>query len=66
MIRASHDSNGDGGSPLPVAMYLAQRYGLAAGVDLRSHAGEQFVPDELWTHRTMMFERHLAWPIRLS
>lgn len=24
------------------------------------------VPDELWTHRTMMFERHLALPIRLS
>jgi hypothetical protein len=24
------------------------------------------VPDELSTHRTMMFARHLAWPIRLS
>jgi glutathione S-transferase len=23
------------------------------------------VPDELWAHRTMMFERHLAWPIAL-
>ena len=24
------------------------------------------VPDELWAHRTTMFERHLEWPIRLS
>ena len=24
------------------------------------------VPDELRTHRTMMFARHLGWPIRLS
>ena len=24
------------------------------------------VPDELWTHRAIMFERHLEWPIRLS
>ena len=24
------------------------------------------VPHELWAHRTMMFERHLEWPIRLS
>lgn len=127
MIRASHESNGERGFPLPVATYLAQRYGFAAGVDLRSRVGaqvalmrerlrdgpyfggervsaldvyaatfltplsiideaacpqmsaglrrafasarEQFadlVPDELWTHRTMMFTRHLAWPIRLS
>jgi glutathione S-transferase len=24
------------------------------------------VPARLWEHRTMMFERHLAWPIRLA
>jgi glutathione S-transferase len=127
MIRASHGSNGERGFPLPVATYLAQRYGFVAGVDLRSRVGEQLalvrerlrggpyfggervsaldiyvatfltplsaideaacpqmsgagrrafaaareligdlVPDELWTHRTMMFDRHLAWPIRLS
>ncbi|HEY9182976.1 MAG TPA: hypothetical protein VIQ99_07235, partial [Gammaproteobacteria bacterium] len=24
------------------------------------------VPDELWAHRTMMFDRHLTWPIRLN
>jgi glutathione S-transferase len=127
MIRASHESTGGRGFPLPVAMYLGQRYGFVAGVDLRSRVGEQLallrerlrggpyfggervsaldiyvatfltplsvineaacpqmsgtlhrafasaselfadlVPDELWTHRTMMFARHLAWPIRLS
>ncbi len=127
MIRASLESNGERGFPLPVAMYLAQRYGFVAGVDLRSRVGEQLalmrerlgggpyfggervsalviyvapvlaplsvldeaacpqmsaglrrafasarelfadlVPDELSTHRTMMFARHLAWPIRLS
>jgi glutathione S-transferase len=127
MIRASRESNGERGFPLPVAIYLEQRYGFVAGVDIRSrvagqltllrerlHGGPYFggqrvsaldiyvaafltplsvideaacpqmsgalsrafasarelladlVPDELWTHRTMMFERHLAWPIRLS
>lgn len=127
MIRAAHESNGERGFPLPVATYLAQRYGSPAGVDLRSRVGEQLtlvrerlrrgpyfggerpsaldiyvatfltplsaideaacpqmsgtlrrafasahelfadlVPDALWAHRTMMFERHLVWPIRLS
>lgn len=127
MIRASHESNGERGFPLPVATYLAQRYGFVAGVDLRSRVAEQLalvrerlrggpyfdgarvsaldiyvatfltplsaideaacpqmsgtlrrafasarelladlVPGELWAHRTMMFERHLGWPIRLS
>ena len=41
MIRASHESNGERGFPLSVAMYLAQRYGFVAGVDLRSRVGEQ-------------------------
>jgi glutathione S-transferase len=125
MIRAAHESNGKRGFPLPVATYLAQRYGSGAGdvrarvreqlalVRERLHGGPYFggervsaldiyvatfltplsmiddpacpqmsetlrrafassrelladlVPDELWMHRTMMFERHLAWPIRL-
>ena len=127
MIRASQESNGERGFPLAVAVYLAQRYGFVAGVDIRSRVAEQLallrerlrgrpyfggervsaldiyvatfltplsvvdeaacpmmsgslrrafasarelladlVPEELWTHRTTMFERHLAWPIRLS
>jgi hypothetical protein len=40
---------------------------LAARADtvglLHEIAGE--VPDELWAHRALMFERHLAWPIAL-
>ena len=127
MIAASRESNGARGFPLSVAMYLAQRYGFVADVDLRSRVGEQLalvcerlrggpyfggeqvsaldvyvatfltplsviddaacpqmsgtlrrafasgrelfvdlVPDELWRHRTMMFARHLEWPIRLT
>ena len=41
MVRASHESNGERGFPLNVAMYLAQRYGYVAGVDLRSRVAEQ-------------------------
>jgi hypothetical protein len=41
-----------------------------SGTFRRAFAGARdlladLVPDELWTHRAMMFERHLAWPIRL-
>ena len=38
------------------------RRAFAAARELLS--GE--VPDELWAHRTLMFERHLALPIRLA
>jgi glutathione S-transferase len=125
MIRASFESQGDRGFPLPVAQYLAKRYGYVEGKDLRARVGEilavlrerlgdreyfgdrvtaldiytatfltplsviddaacpqmaaplrrafasarelcgDLVPDALWAHRTRMFERHLAWPIRL-
>jgi glutathione S-transferase len=133
MIDASLTSEGKRGFPLPVAQYLARRYGHALGTAARSRAriehqlhalrdrlGAQraaghdylggprvsaldvylatfltplssitvedcpqlepvlrqafgtahealgaLVPDELWAHRTMVFQRHLAWPIAL-
>lgn len=130
MIQASFESGGARGFSLPVATYLAKRYGHTADIDpaqLRARAGEhlailrdalgtadyfggerpnavdiyaatfltalgviddsvcpqmpapirqafaaarellgELVPAEVWAHRTRMFERHLALPIRLS
>jgi glutathione S-transferase len=129
MIQAAFDSGGERGFTLPVAGYLAKRYGHTTAVslaDVRARIAEQLgvlraelgdrtyfggerpsaldvyaatfltplsqiddtvcpqisdlgrrafassrdavaglVAPELWAHRTRMFERHLAWPIRL-
>jgi len=133
MIDASLTSEGKRGFPLPVAQYLARRYGHAPGTAARGRsriehqlhalrdrllaqraAGHDYlggpcvsaldvylatfltplssitvedcpqlepvlrqafgtahealgglVPEELWAHRTMVFQRHLAWPIAL-
>ncbi|MCW5807885.1 MAG: hypothetical protein KIT31_36365 [Deltaproteobacteria bacterium] len=129
MLHASFASQGERGFPLPVAKYLAKRYGFSrdltetvlrervraqlaalraelrgpyfggerpSALDLyaatfltpltviddavcpqmgeplrRAFAGAREllaaeVPDELWAHRAMMFERHLPLPIRLA
>jgi len=133
MIQNSFDTNGERGFPLPIATYLAKRYGHSTTTNLatvRARVGDQLgvlrdrlaanasrsgyflgsqpsaldvytatfltpltvldeacpqiapparqaftsarelladlVPEELWAHRRMMFERHLPLPIRLS
>lgn len=131
MIQSGIETNGERGFPLPIATYLAARYGLAPTITtaaLRERIGERLsllrerlaesggdyflgqrvsaldvytasfltplanlddacpqmtsivrrafgtarelfadlVPEALWAHRRRMFERHLAFPIRLS
>jgi glutathione S-transferase len=43
----------------PLEPVLRQAFGCA------HEAFGALVPAELWAHRTMMFQRHLAWPIAL-
>lgn len=135
MIHTSLGSEGRHGFPLPVAQYLAKRYGYQASIEpaglrervahrlrvlderlaARQAGGEAYlggarasaldvyaaafltplsvideaacpqlipplrlafgtahemlgdlVPARLWEHRTMMFQRHMGWPIRIA
>jgi len=55
----------------PLSVVAESAYQQMSGTLPRAFASARevfadLVPDELWTHRTMMFARHLAWPIRLS